>query len=228
MGVIKGLANIHKHVEDSESRRGGGDGPKVRWFKLQDKQAAKVVFLGELDEDSENFSKKNGLSILAVEHQHPDDHKRKALCSFDDEGACFACEQARAHPKTGWHQRTKFYANVLVDDGVDEPYVAVISAGMSGRAITPTLLEYAADDGTITDKYFNIRRSGSGISDTSYTIRAGKEHGLNVEDYEVYDLEDKVLRNVPYAEQEAFYMSGHEQKEETQEDSSATSSSAQW
>ena len=48
-----------------------------------------------------------------------------------------------------------------------------------------------------------------GATDTSYTLRAGKEHGLNVEDYELFDLE-KVLRQIPYEQQEAHYLDGEE------------------
>lgn len=208
MGIVKGLNAINKHVEAEEAKFSGSDGPTTKWFKLNDKQAAKVVFLQELDPDSPNFSEKNDLGFLAVEHVNPANWKRKALCTAD-EGECYGCQQHRKDYKAGWKQKTRLYINVLVDDGVEEPYVAVLSQGNGPKSITPTLIEYAGDDGTISDKYFTIKRTGAGATDTSYTLRAGKEHGLNVEDYELFDLE-KVVRNVPYAEQEAHYNHGVE------------------
>jgi hypothetical protein len=87
--------------------------------------------------------------------------------------------------------------------------VAVLSQGNGPKSVTPVLIEEAGDVGTITDKYFTIKRTGAGATDTSYTIRAGKAHGLNVEDYELFDLE-KVTRNVPYAEQQAHYLDGED------------------
>lgn len=208
MGIVKGLNAINKHVEAEEAKFSGSDGPTTKWFKLNDKQAAKVVFLQELDPDSPNFSEKNDLGFLAVEHVNPANWKRKALCTAD-EGECYGCQQHRKDYKAGWKQKTRLYINVLVDDGVEEPYVAVLSQGNGPKSITPTLIEYAGDDGTISDKYFTIKRTGAGATDTSYTLRAGKEHALDVEGYELFDLE-KVVRNVPYAEQEAHYNHGVE------------------
>lgn len=207
MGIKRGLKAINKYIEDEDARFAGNDGPKTKWFKISDKQAVKVVFLQELDPDSPNFSQKNDLGFLAVEHSNPKNFHRKALCSFDDEGVCWACEQHRKDFKAKWGQKSRLYVNVLVDDGSNEPYVAVLSQGNGPKSVTPTLIEYAGDDGTISDKYFTIKRTGSGQTDTSYTLRAGKEHGLDVESYELFDL-DKVVRHVPYAEQEAHYLSG--------------------
>lgn len=213
MGIVRGLKSINAHIDAEEAKyNGSGDSTPTKWFKLADKQAVKVVFLQELDPDSENYSQKNDLGFLAIEHVNPKNWKRKAVCTFDDEGACYGCEQHKKDWKAGWKQKTRLYTNVLVDDGNGEPYVAVLSQGNGPKSITPTLIEYAGDDGTITDKWFTIKRSGAGATDTSYTLRAGKEHGLDVEEYELFDLE-KVLRQVPYAEQEAHYKDGEEGSE---------------
>jgi hypothetical protein len=207
MGIKRGLKAIQQHIDAEEAKFAGNDGPKTQWFKLADKQSVKVVFLQELDPDSPHFSQKNDLGFLAVEHVNPDNYRRKAVCTIDDEGVCWACEQHKKDWKAGWKQKTRLYINVLVDDGQNEPYVAVLSQGNGPKSITPTLIEYAGDDGSISDKYFTIKRTGAGATDTSYTLRAGKEHGLDVESYELFDLE-KALRQVPYAEQEAHYLDG--------------------
>lgn len=209
MGIVRGLKSINAHIDAEEAKFSGSDGPSTKWFKLADKQAVKVVFLQELDPDSENFSQKNDLGFLAIEHVNPENWRKKAVCSIDDDGACYGCEQHKKDWKAGWKQKTRLYINVLVDDGNGDPYVAVLSQGNGPKSITPTLIEYAGDDGTITDKTFTIKRSGAGATDTSYTLRAGKDHGLDVESYELFDLE-KVLRQVPYAQQEAHYRDGQE------------------
>jgi hypothetical protein len=216
-GVIRGLKSINKHNEDIEKqkearkqRAEGGNQDKVRWFKLADGQSAKVVFLQELDEDSPNYSKKNDLGVIAVEHSNPDRAlwMRKALCTIG-EGACWACEQHQKDFKAKWGQKNKLYINVLVDDGKEEPYVAVLSQGIGGRTITPTLLDEANDEGTITNRWYTIKRNGGGLDDTSYTLRADKkEHDLNVEDYDVFNLQDRVLFKVEYDKQEAHYFDG--------------------
>lgn len=231
MGIVRGLKNINQHVEAEEAKfSGSGDGTATKWFKLADKQSVKVLFLQELDGDSPNFSQKNDLGFLAVEHVNPANFRRKAVCSIDDEGACYGCEQHRKDWKAGWKQKTRMYINVLVVEDGKEPYVAVLSQGNGPKSITPTLIEYAGDDGTITDKWFNIKRTGAGATDTSYTLRAGKEHGLDVESYELFDLE-KVLRQVPYAQQEAHYLDDGGQPAAdapARVEASAASASAEW
>lgn len=207
MSIVKGLKGINARIEQDEAKfNGSGDATSTKWFKINDKESVKVIFLQELDPDSENYSKKNDLGFVAVEHSNPDDFKRKALCTIEDEGACFACEQHRKDYKAGWKQKTRLYINVLVDDGKTEPYVAVLSQGLSAKQITPALIEQSGEIGTITDKFFKIKRNGAGFNDTSYILTPLGAHGKNVEDYELFDLE-KVVRQVPYAEQEAHYMS---------------------
>jgi len=228
MGIVRGLKNINRHVDAEEAKYAnrGEDGPKTKWFKIADKQSAKVIFLQELDEESERFSQKNDLGFLAVEHKNPSNFMRKALCTIDDDGACFGCEKHDENWKAGWKQKTQLYVNVLVDNGTDEPFVAVLSQGNGPKSITPTLLEYAGDDGVITDKWFTIKRTGSGQTDTSYTLRAGKEHKEDVESFELFDLE-KVVRQVPYAEQEAHYLGG-QSKDDTADTAAAGPEEKAW
>lgn len=228
MGIVKGLKNINAHVDAEEAKYSGNDGEKAKWFKLADKQAVKVLFLQELDPDSPNYSQKNDLGFLAIEHVNPKNWRRKAVCSIDDEGACFGCEQHKKDWKAGWKQKTRLYVNVLIDDGTNEPYVAVLSQGNGPKSVTPTLIEYAGEDGTITDKWFKIKRTGSGATDTSYSLMASSKSETNVEDFELFDLE-KVLRQVPYAQQEAHYRDGEEATpEEEKPEVSATSEDSEW
>lgn len=211
MGIVRGLKNINAHVEAEEARfnksSSNDDTPKAKWFSLKDGEAVKLIFLQEMDEDSENYSAKNGLGFLAVEHAAPHNFRRKAICTIDDEGSCFACEEHRKDFKAGWKQKTKLYINVLVDDGVNEPYPAILSQGNGPKSVTPSVIEQATEIGTITDKWFKIKRKGAGQTDTSYLLTPLGKHDKNVEDYEVFDL-DNAVRNVPYAMQQAHYFDG--------------------
>lgn len=212
MALVRGLSSINAYNDKVEAQRKERERPRTNFFRIDDKQSVDIVFLQELDPDSENYSEKNDLGFLAVEHSNPHDFRRKALCSMEDEGACYGCEKHKSgyqddeDYKGGWKTKTRLYINVLVNDGKEEPYVAVLQQSTSGQSITPTLIEYAGDDGTITDKWFSIKRNGE-KTDTSYTLRGKKAHDLNVEDYELFDLE-QVVRQIPYAMQEAHYMDG--------------------
>lgn len=207
--VLKGLAAIQAKIDADEAKRGeSADFVKAEWFKLKDKESAKVVFLQEMDEDSPNFSEKNGVGMVAIEHSNPKDFKRKALCTLEDEGNCWACEQHRKDYKAGWKQKPRLYINALVlGNDADEHKVVVLSQGLSESQISPALFEQAGEFKTITDRTFKIKRSGAGFNDTSYLLTALAPHDLKVEDYEVYDL-DKIVRHVPYAQQAAHYLDG--------------------
>lgn len=214
MGIVKGLKKISAHLDAEEAKfanrsSDGEERQKIKWFKLNDKEAVKVIFLQEMDEDSANYSEKNGLGFLAVEHAPNDLFPRKAICTIDEEGACLGCEKHREDYKAGWKQKTKLYINVLVDNGVDEPFVAVLSQGNGPKSVTPHVIEQATEIGTITDKWFKIKRNGSGQTDTSYLLTPLGQHDKNLEDYEVFDL-DQAVRHVPYSQQAAHFFGGTE------------------
>lgn len=198
MGIVKGLTKIQETFDSQ-----GGSGDKVRWFKIEDGQSVNVRILQELDEDSPGYTDEAGQGFLAVEHANPDLFRNKALCSIE-EGACYGCEMAQERPKTGWHQKMRLYVNVLVDDG-KEQYVAVLSQGNGGKSVTPALLEYANEYGTITNRWFKISRKGSKVSDTQYTLLGKDPSEFTLEDgFDLIDL-DRCVREIPYEEQEAFY-----------------------
>ncbi|NDB83577.1 MAG: hypothetical protein EB127_12770 [Alphaproteobacteria bacterium] len=222
MGIVKGLKDLNKVMDKPQSN--GGEGTKGRWVKLEDAESVKIRFLQELDPDSPTYNEKAGLGFIAVEHTNPKDYRRKGLCTMEDQGKCYGCEQHRKDYKAGWKGRSRLYINVLVDDGKEDPYVAILSQGSSGKTITPTLIEYAGEMGSITNLMWRIKRTGT-KTDTSYTIipLQKDESAFDSSGLELYDLETVAVRDLPYAEQEAFF-SG-ESNNETQ---SATSSSLDW
>jgi len=222
MSIVKGLKDLNKALDKPTY---SGDENKGRWFKLEDGESIKVRFLQELDPDSPNYDQARGCGFIALEHVNPKDYRKKALDTMESEGRDWANEQHRKDPKAGWKARTRLYMNVLVDDGKEEPYVAILSQGTSGKTITPTLIEYAGEMGSITNLMWRIKRNGT-KTDTSYTIipLAKDETPFDFSGLEMFDLEKTAVRHVPYSEQEAFYMG----QGNNEEQSSTTSSSVDW
>jgi hypothetical protein len=217
MSVVKGLKNINALLDKPKFE---GSGVKVRWVKLADGQSAKIRFLEELDEDSANYSDSRGLAVVIHEHTNPKDYKRKASCTIDSAGRCFGCEMARKEPKSGWRARMRFYCNVLVDDGTEDPYVAVWSQGISKQSAFNTIREYALETGSISNLGWKLKRNGQG-TETNYTLipTSPDAEPFDWSKVEAFNLE-KVVREVPYAEQEAFYFGF--------DTPSVTSSSVDW
>jgi hypothetical protein len=205
MSVIKGLKNINAILDKpkyDESR------PKVRWLKLADGQSVKIRFIEELDEDSPSYSADRGLALVVKEHSNPKDYKRKALDTMDAEGRDFAEEMYRKDPKanSGWKAKLRFYCNVLIEDGIEEPYVAIWSMGVSKQSVFNTIREYALDTGSISNLQWKLKRNGVG-TETNYTLIPSKPdtEPFSWSGIAPFPLES-ALNKVPYAEQEAFYL----------------------
>jgi hypothetical protein len=225
MGIVTGLAAMNKQMEQKSPI---GDTQKGRWLQLKDGQSLKIRFLQEIDPDSKNYLEKAGLAFIAVEHTNPKDYKRKALCTIEDQGRCFACEQHRRDPKAGWKGKARFYANVLVDDGSEDPYVAIFSQGAGPKSATPEIINYAGETGSISNLNWKLKRTGTS-TDTNYSIiplPTADVNEINLDKYELFDLSKTAVRDVAYDEQESFYL-GITSDESTHSES-ASSSAVEW
>jgi hypothetical protein len=203
MSVIRGLKDINALLDKPKYE---GSGTKVRWVKLADGQASKIRFVEELDQDSAHYDESRGLSVVVSQHTNPKDYKRMAACTQETEGRCFACEMSRKEPKAGWRSKLRFYCNVLMDDGLEDPYVAVWSQGVSKQSAFNNIREYALETGSISNRTWKLKRNGQG-TETNYTLIPT---GPDTEPHdwtgaEFFNLE-KVVREIPYPEQEAFYL----------------------
>jgi hypothetical protein len=207
MGFITGLKEINAVMDRPKATE---NYQKTRWLQLSDGQSVKVRFPNELDEDSPNFDPERGLALVAAEHTNPKDYKKKALCTMDDDGRCFGCEMHQRENgnkdyKGQWRARLRFYTNVLVlDDG--DLYVAVWSQGVSNKSAFNILREQAMETGSVSNVTWKMKRNGSG-TETSYVLipSAPDTEPYDWTGVELFNLE-KVVRQVPYAEQEAFYL----------------------
>ena len=204
MSIVKGLKTIEAVM--NKKTYDMSDAPRTRWLRLDEGQSVRIRFANELDEDSPNYDAARDLAIVVAEHTNPQDYKRKAVCTQEDQGRCFGCEMAQKEPKAGWRARNRFYTNLIVDDGMEAPYVAVWSQGLGKQSAVHTLLEYTSDTGSISNLTWKCKRQGTG-TDTTYVLlpTAPDAEPFNWTGHELFALE-KVVREVPYAEQEAFYL----------------------
>ena len=203
MSVVKGLANINALLDKPKY---DSDKPRVKWLKLADGQSVKIRFVEELDEESSNYADGRGLALVVKEHVNPKDYRRRAVDTMDSEGRDWAEEMHRKDPKAGWRGRLRFYCNVLVDDGIEDPYVAIWSMGVSKMSVFNTIREYAIETGSISNLVWKLKRSGQG-TETSYTLipSAPDTEPFDWNSVEPFPIE-MALNNIPYAEQEAFYL----------------------
>jgi hypothetical protein len=223
MSIVKGLKNINALLDNKPKYE--DNGARVRWLKISDGQAVRIRFIEELDEDSAHYNESRGLALVVKEHTNPKDYKRKAVDTMDTEGRDWAEEMNRKDPKAGWRGKLRFYCNVLVDDGIEDPYAAIWSMGVSKQSPFETIREYALDTGSISNITWKLKRNGVG-TETSYTLIP------SIPDAEPFDWKsvaphplESALHKIPYAEQEAFYLGF-----DTPSSSSATSatSSIDW
>lgn len=203
MSVIKGLKNINALLDKPKFDE---NSPRVRWLKLADGQSVKIRFVEELDEDSANYNVDRGLAFVVKEHTNPKDYRRKAVDTMDSEGRDWAEEMHRKDPKAGWRGRLRFYCNVMIDDGIEAPYVAIWSMGVSKQSSFNTIREYAFETGSISNVTWKLKRNGQG-TETSYTLipTIPDAEPFNWSAVKPFPL-DMALTNVAYAEQENFYL----------------------
>ena len=204
MSIVKGLKTIEAVM--NKKTYDMSDAPRTRWLRLDEGQSVRIRFANELDEDSPNYDAARDLAIVVAEHTNPQDYKRKAVCTQEDEGRCFGCEMAQKEPKAGWRARNRFYTNLIVDDGMEAPYVAVWSQGLGKQSAVHTLLEYQSDTGSISNLTWKCKRQGTG-TDTTYVLlpTAPDVEPFDYSGLELFALE-KVVREVAYADQESFYL----------------------
>lgn len=222
MSVIKGLAAIQQEIAKRPQGGDFEDRPQARYVAVKDGQSVKMIVLQEIDEDSPNFNKDLGTAIFVLMHTNPDNWRKSAKCTAD-EGECFGC-------KKGWKQKILLFVNVLIDDGKEEPYVAIFNKGLGKGSVAQSLINMAADedfDNSVSDKTFKFARTGEKTK-TQYSLDAlPKPHTKNLSDYadKLFDLEKYVFTVKP-EKQEAYYLDGQEASEEPARERATSSAGA--
>jgi len=237
--ALKGLAAYRARREEADRRAAERTKPKVQKFALEkDGDSAIVRFGQEIDFDAKHATDKIG--YVNVEHVNPDQQngwKNRGNCTQESQGACYPDELVRDetvewNDRKGWKQKEMFRINVIggeprevvekvngkertknyatdVDVKTGDGTVYLLEQG-TFNGIYDALAEMAADDETITEHYYKIKRKGSEWNNTSYLITKGKEipkDAKDVADFEFYDIDEQVPE-IPYAQQKAFYWNG--------------------
>lgn len=176
------------------------------YLRLKDKEKFRIRFLQELDPSAPGYRESHGLAAYIQVHQNPENFRKQALCT-KDYGRCWACEQAdgTGADANRWRAKARFYINVLVTAG-DVTSVKVLQQSMFEKHVARNILEYAVEYGSLTDRDYKISRSGEQMHNTAYTLTSLDKSDLpaDFDELELHDL-SKLVRNVPYAEQESYY-----------------------
>jgi len=202
MGIVTGI----KAIAAATAPRESVEYEKATWLSVKDGETVTLRFINELDADSPSYDVDRGLAILVEEHQPPtqDGYKRHSLCTLEDLGKCWACEQMAVDKK--WRSKQKFYVNVLVDDGKQTPYAAVWSMGTYRNQNFETLKDHFLETNSISNLNWKLKRSGTKTDTTWLFVPKAIDTKPFVwpSDVKPFDLV-KIVRTVPYAEQARFY-----------------------
>jgi len=233
MAVVKGLASIKKHQSELEAKRaaGGKDFPQYLYKVFPKVVGNEIVvrFLQELDQEATNYDASRGVGFIAVEHEAGAADKnsekpkngfmQRALCSIDTEGECYGCERHKDNYKGGWNSKQNLYINaVTVIDGERKVFVVSRSAN---SGFVQSLIQDAVDDGSITDVNYRITKTGDGTT-TQWLLKRLKSEPIDDTDLKLWDLDNEVLKEIPYAEQAKFYGQAHGDKAVSSNESSSS------
>ncbi len=200
---MKTLAELAKSIE----KKTNTDGPKREFLTLKDGQSERIRFRQELTEDGEGYDSEKGSALIVRVHTYPLDFRKKLGCTAESEefgNQCWACEQIAENKK--WYSKQRFYINlgVLNEEGVWE--AKMFEQGFGDSHIGQTLVEFGTEYGSIVNRPYKIKRSGSEMNNTSYSLTPLAEAD---EPKELAELEllsfDGLVKYLPYDEQAAYF-----------------------
>lgn len=213
--TLAGLAQFKAEKARRAAAEEARNKPRANYFNWKhnknkdDKDVVYVRFLQEFDSEVPGYNEERGLPLMAVEHQAPGakGFMRRANCTIESEGQCYACERHKEDRSLGWQQRSNFYIWVLVDykDG-EGPQPVVIARSFNSSFVEDLILEVEEDpENKIGDQMWKIQRTGSGKSTAWKLRKAPNVELLDDSSVEVLDLKEAVLRPIPYEGQAEYY-----------------------
>lgn len=202
---VKTLKDLEKQVAPTQGKSGA-----KKFFSLQSGDSFKIRFLQELTEDSTNYNDKVGTGITVPVIVSPVNWKWKVASTASLEKfnyRCWGSEQA-VHDKA-WRAKPHLLINVAVEVEPNKWEARVLDTTFNQRHIGLTLLEYAKEFGTITDRYYKYSRTGSGASDTNYSLipLAVGEPNDQIKELTLHDL-GNVYMTLPYEKQQVYLTTG--------------------
>ena len=208
MKSLQDILNRKREIEDRESR------PKLDWFSLKD-GSVKVQFLQELGDEAPNYNKDRGKAVYLVEHVSPYDFRKKALCTYESDGRCWACEMNQEETSVElddgkgnkvvknypWSQKTNMYIYLITEHGD----VKVLSWPAPG-SVFDLLYQFAEEenDGSITGQTFAISKGPQ--RNDKWSLMPSKKEIPIPDDLALVNLEEAVGFKVEYEKQKSFYL----------------------
>jgi len=202
---VKTLKDLEKQVVPA----GKSSGAK-KFFSLQSGDSFKIRFLQELTEDSANYNENVGTGITVPVIVSPVNWKWKVASTASLEKYNYRCwGSEQAVQDKGWRPKPHLLINVAVEIEPNKWEPRVLDTTFNQRHIGLTLLEYAKEFGTITDRYYKYSRTGSGASDTNYSLipLAVAEQTNEIKDLVLHDL-NSIYMMLPYEKQEIYLTTG--------------------
>ena len=146
---------------------------RTNYFSMKDGESVTLRFLQELDPESEHASKEAGTAILATIVSPPTEEGWKYR---------YVAPEELLSEVADWDFKTRLLVNVLVlkDAANDEWEVQFWD---TSKANARQLLEFNNEDGSITDKMFKVRRSGSSTDTTYILMPKQSDGGISVDKY---------------------------------------------
>lgn len=205
--MLQGIKALKAKQAEEAEKAAARNRPRANWFTKpfpkETGNPVKVQFLQELDAEDPGYDEKKGLATAVVEHQAPggQGYKRRATCTIDTEGRCYACEKHQQNYQEGWRQRTNFYVNVSIE-GQEGAFV--LSRNFNSSFVED-LIQEQEDEGSIVNAVYRIKKSGEGPQ-TKWTLKRLKdEDPWDVSGIEPWNIQETVVHDIPYEEQEKFY-----------------------
>ena len=202
---IKTLKDLEKAVVEK-----GPKGGAKKFFTVNAGQSYKIRFRQELTEDSKNYNPEVGTGITVPVVTSTINWKWKVASTAGMEKfnyRCWATEQSVVDK--AWRPKPHLLLNIAVEiePGVWEP--RVLDTTFNQRHIGLTLLEYAKEFGSITDRYYKYSRTGTGASDTNYSLipLEPSQETQEIKNMPSHQL-DSVYKMLPYEQQQAFLTTG--------------------
>lgn len=146
---------------------------RTNYFSMKDGQSVTLRFLQEVDPASEHYNEDAGAAVLAtiVSPPGPEGWKYR-----------YVAPDHLLSKVSDWVFKTRLLVNVLVlvDADKDEWEVQFWD---TSKANARQLLEFNNEDGSITDKLFKVKRSGSSTDTTYIMMPKAPDGGISVDKY---------------------------------------------
>lgn len=213
MGMFKTLKEMQEKTAKPTSSGAG------KFLIVKENEEYRIRFRQELTADSAKYDEEVGSAHVVAVHTNPGNFKKNARCTKDLEEyghRCWACEQTPHDNK--WYAKDHLLINIAVLNTETDTWEAkILDQKFTNAHIASTLLEFASEFGTIMDKDYKIKRTGT-KQQTQYTLipLAEKAADKSIADLEMFDL-NKAYRVIAPAEQEGFYLESEDKGNEGSE-----------